>query len=113
MRKIEILFVLFTVLAFASCTNKLKADDAQKNAEAAARQVDSINNVIAQTSVKLDSIQQAAYATPAEKQTALDEMQEEVNGAKSALENAQQRYEAAKQSFKDATGEAFTEKTKH
>ncbi len=109
MRKIGILLGLLAVFAFVSCTNKTKADDAQKNAEAAAQQVDSINTVIAKASAKLDSIQQATYATPAEKQTALNEVQEEVNGAKSALENAQQKYEAAKQSFKDATGKEFTE----
>ena len=40
------------------------------------------------------------------------EMQEEVDGGKSALENAQQRYEAAKQSFKDATGKEFMERAK-
>ena len=112
MRKIEILLGLFVGLVFASCTDRQKADDAQKNAEVAIKQVDSINTVIAQSSVKLDSLQHATYATPAEKQTAVDEMQEEVDGAKSALENAQQRYEAAKQSFKAATGKEFMERTK-
>jgi len=107
MRKIEILWGLFAVLTFTSCTNKLKADDAQKNAEAAAREVDSINGVITLASVKLDSIQHVVYGTPAEKQAALNEMQEEVNGAKSALENTQQKYEVAKQNFKDATGKEF------
>ena len=112
MRKIEILLSLFVVFVFASCTDKQKADDAERNAEIAVRQVDSINTVIAQSSAKLDSVQHATYATPADKQTAVDEMQEEVDGAKSTLENAQQRYEAAKQSFKDATGKEFMKQAK-
>ena len=93
----------------ASCSSKPKTEEAQQNVETALQEEQQYTDQLARENARLDSVQNIIqYDTPEQRDAAIAEVQEEINGTKSALENAQQKVEAAKQSFKDITGKEFT-----
>lgn len=105
-----IVAITATAMIAASCSpNKQKTEEAQQNVENALQQVEQLNDRLARESAHLDSVQHIIkYETPEQQEAAIAKAQEEVNGTKSVLENAQQKAEAAKQSFKDITGKEFS-----
>ncbi len=109
-RKKIIVALVATAMITASCSpNKQKTEEAQQNVETALQQAEQLNEQLARENARLDSVQELVkFETAEQRDAAIAEIQEEINGTKSALENAQQKVEAAKQSFKDITGKEFT-----
>lgn len=105
-----IVAITATAMIAASCSpNKQKTEEAQQNVENALQQVEQLNDRLTRETAHLDSVQRIIkYETPEQQEAAIAKAQEEINGTKSVLENAQQKAEAAKQSFKDITGKEFS-----
>ena len=105
-----IVAIAATAMITASCSsNKQKAEEAQQNVENALLQVERLNDQLTRETAHLDSVQHIIkYETSEQQEAAIAKAQEEINGTKSVLENAQQKAEAAKQSFKDITGKEFS-----
>ncbi len=103
MKQIVFLWLVVALLCATSCTSKFNPALAQQKISEAEAEVSEASVLVQKMASRFDSVQNVKYRTEADKDSAINVAEENVAKAKSIFEHARQKFEAAKQAYKDAT----------